>query len=113
MPSDLRLMLSKEITDTFNSIDFSKLEFLSTSSTQYQVDQISRVIEYIAQVETPHKESFGRKKDADTTFDEVNVEFDKKALAKDFKTFFSEYDRRRGKNLVQTFPRLTDWYNSI
>jgi organic radical activating enzyme len=113
MPSDLRLMLSKEIADTFNSIDFSKLEFLSTASTQYQVDQISRAIEYIAQVETPHKESFDRKKDADTTFDEVNVEFDKEALAKDFKTFFSEYDRRRGKNLVQTFPRLADWYNSI
>jgi hypothetical protein len=110
MPMDLRLMLGKEITDTFNNIDFFKF---AGDSASYQIDQISRAIEYITQVKMPHKESFDREKDANTTFDEVDIEFNKEELAKDFKSFFTEYDRRRGKNLVQTFPRLADWYNSI
>lgn len=32
---------------------------------------------------------------------------------KDFKTFFTEYDKRRNLSFVNTFPQLADWYNSI
>lgn len=32
---------------------------------------------------------------------------------KDFKTFFMEYDKRRGTDFCSTFPELAEWYNSI
>lgn len=32
---------------------------------------------------------------------------------RDFRTFFDEYDKRRGKNFVETFSELKDWYLSI
>jgi hypothetical protein len=34
-------------------------------------------------------------------------------LQQDFKKFFTQYDQRRGKNLVETFPALADWYNTL
>jgi hypothetical protein len=34
-------------------------------------------------------------------------------LFHDFKSFFTQYDSRRGKDLLKTFPGLTNWYNSI
>ena len=32
---------------------------------------------------------------------------------RDFRTFFEEYDQRRGKKFVETFSQLKDWYLSI
>jgi hypothetical protein len=34
-------------------------------------------------------------------------------LEKDFKRFYTQYDQRRGKDLVKTFPELKDWYDDI
>ena len=31
----------------------------------------------------------------------------------DFKSFYTQYDVRRNKSFVETFPELADWYNSI
>jgi hypothetical protein len=31
----------------------------------------------------------------------------------DFKSFYTQYDKRRKKNFVETFPELEEWYNSI
>jgi len=36
-----------------------------------------------------------------------------KFLRKDFKSYYTQYDNRRGKNFINTFPELVDWYNSI
>lgn len=30
-----------------------------------------------------------------------------------FKNFYTEYDKRRNKNLVKTFPKIGEWYNGI
>jgi hypothetical protein len=35
------------------------------------------------------------------------------ALRKDFKSFFTQYDQRRGKDFVKAFPNLAGWYNAI
>jgi len=32
---------------------------------------------------------------------------------RDFRTFFEEYDQRRGKNFCETFSELADWYKSL
>jgi hypothetical protein len=31
----------------------------------------------------------------------------------DFKSFYTQYDKRRNKSFVKTFPELEDWYNSL
>ena len=36
-----------------------------------------------------------------------------KMMQSDFKNFFTQYDRRRGKDFCDTFPFLASWYESI
>ena len=31
----------------------------------------------------------------------------------DFKSFYEQYDKRRGKNFRETFPELVEWYDTI
>jgi organic radical activating enzyme len=59
--------------------------------------QIQRLLDYIEVVKKGH----------------VHTTNDKDSLYHDFKSFFTQYDRRRGKNFCATFPRLADWYNNI
>jgi hypothetical protein len=63
---------------------------------QHEINHIQRLIDYLDVVKTPHSEAF---------------ELDK--LRNDFKQFYSQYDQRRGKDFVKTFPALADWYNSL
>ncbi len=60
--------------------------------------QIERLIDYIEVVEQPHRRA--------TT--------EQEKLWHDFKSFYSQYDRRRGKDFRKTFPKiLVDWYDSL
>lgn len=59
--------------------------------------QIQRLLDYIEVVEKGH----------------IMVTDDKKALWHDFKSFYTQYDKRRNKDFVKTFPELADWYNKI
>lgn len=59
-------------------------------------NHIDRLIDYLDVVDKPHSETF-----------------DMPRLHNDFKKFFTQYDERRGKNLVATFPELADWYNGL
>ena len=34
-------------------------------------------------------------------------------LQKDFKTFYSQYDKRTGKDFEKTFPIIGEWYRGI
>ena len=43
----------------------------------------------------------------------VTTEDDKSKLHHDFKSFYVQYDFRRGKNFKETFPELADWYSAI
>jgi organic radical activating enzyme len=104
LPTQLRVELGNEIAATV-----SRLKMPDTMS-QYQLDQITRVIGYITDVSIPHKNNSSR---PDTTFNEATVEFNRDDLEKDFKSFFTEFDIRRSRNLAQTFPRLAEWYNSL
>ena len=61
-----------------------------------EIDQIVRLINYLDVVKTPHANA-----------GEADI------LRQDFKNFFVQYDQRRGKNFVKTFPALADWYNSL
>lgn len=65
--------------------------------SQGEKAQIERLIDYIEVVKKGHN----------------NTEDDKDLLIHDFKSFYMQYDIRRNKNFVETFPELADWYNSI
>jgi len=62
----------------------------------FEIDQLKRLIDYLDVVITPHTGAM-----------------EQSILQHDFKNFFSQYDQRRGKNFVETFPNLTEWYNTL
>ena len=59
--------------------------------------QIQRLVDYIEVVNRGHN----------TTEMDIQMQFH------DFKSFYTQYDKRRKKNFVETFPELEEWYNSI
>jgi organic radical activating enzyme len=59
--------------------------------------QIQRLIDYIQVVNRGHN----------TTETDMQMQFH------DFKSFYTQYDKRRKKSFVETFPELEEWYNSI
>jgi pyruvate-formate lyase-activating enzyme len=69
---------------------------LENDMHEFERGQVTRLIEYLRTVETPHSEAFEIPK-----------------LHNDFKHFYAQYDKRRGKNFTETFPHLADWYNTI
>ena len=63
---------------------------------EHEINHLSRLIEYLERVETPHSDTFEMPK-----------------LHNDFKQFHTQYDQRRGKDFTKTFPVLKDWYDSL
>lgn len=98
LPDNLRKRYHDEISAWLN-ITRKKAEKDDTGAlllAPWEQDQISRLIEYLDVVKTPHRNTA-----------------DKTLLDHDFKVFYEQYDARRMKNFTETFPRLTDFYNSI
>jgi hypothetical protein len=63
---------------------------------EHELNHVQRLIDYLDVVKTPHRETFDMPK-----------------LLNDFKQFYTQYDRRRGKDFVVAFPKLKEWYNSL
>jgi hypothetical protein len=63
---------------------------------EFEWNQLQRLVDYLDVVKTPHMGSA-----------------EQSMLQKDFKTFYTQYDQRRNKNFVDTFPTLADWYNTL
>ena len=60
-------------------------------------ESVRRLIDYLDIVKTPHKNTAETPK-----------------LYNDFKSFFAQYDIRRGKDFISTFPGpLADWFTSL
>ena len=62
----------------------------------WEQDQVSRLIEYLDVVKTPHRNTA-----------------DRQLLEHDFKLFYEQYDARRGFNFRETFPNMVDFYDNI
>ena len=98
LPDSLRKMYHDEISEWLNNVrekgekDKNGVELLQP----WELDQISRLIEYLDVVKTPHRNTA-----------------EQHLLHHDFKVFYEQYDARRGFNFKETFPRLAEWYNSI
>ena len=63
---------------------------------EHERNHVQRLIDYLDTVKTPHANAAQRE-----------------MLERDFKKFYTQYDQRREKNFVETFPNLKEWYESI
>ena len=63
---------------------------------EHEINHLSRLIEYLDRVKTPHSDTFEMPK-----------------LHNDFKQFHTQYDQRRSKDFVTTFPVLKTWYDTL
>lgn len=64
--------------------------------TEFEIEGIERTIDYLEVVDAPHRRVSG-----------------KESLHRDFKTFYKQYDERRGKS-IEIFPEiLLDWMETI
>jgi len=88
LPDDLR-NLFKQNLEKFLSKNEKYLEHMEVNHTQ-------RLIDYLDVVKTPHAGAATQEK-----------------LQKDFKIFYSQYDKRRNKDFVKTFPIIGEWYGQL
>ena len=98
LPDNLRKMYHDEISNWLADVrqkcerGANGVELLQP----WEQDQISRLIEYLDVVKTPHRNTA-----------------EQHLLHHDFKVFYEQYDARRGFNFKETFPRLAEWYDNI
>jgi hypothetical protein len=105
LPVEMRKQYAYEIAEFLKGPDIKKL------FAPIEIDHIERYSKYLLEVTAPHQEQ-QITHTADTfvgTVEEANV----LALRKDFKSFFTQYDQRRGKDFATAFPNLAGWYNAI
>ena len=88
LPDDLRNKFKGDIQKFLNS-NAKHLEHMEVAQTQ-------RLIDYLDVVKTPHAGAAEQSK-----------------LQKDFKAFYSQYDKRSGKDFEKTFPIIGEWYRGI
>jgi len=90
------LVLPDDLRDKFKG----DLEKFLTNNNKWlegmEIDQTQRLIDYLDVVKTPHAGAATQEK-----------------LQRDFKAFYSQYDKRTGKNFEQTFPIIGEWYRGI
>ena len=92
LPDDLKDEVRIKLQDWYNS---HKHSILLNAGERAQIE---RLIDYIEVVTKGHNDSTD----------------DKRALHHDFKSFYVQYDQRRGKSFADTFPAsLVTWYNTI
>jgi hypothetical protein len=90
LPDHLKLYYRNRLIDW--SLKHQKEHYMH----EHELNHLTRLIEYLDLVDTPHSDSFEMPK-----------------LHNDFGQFYRQYDQRRGKNFTETFPVLKDWYNTL
>jgi organic radical activating enzyme len=92
------LVLSDELRTKYRNrlVDFLTQNKDSGLLEEHEHNHLQRLIDYLDVVKTPHSEAFDMPK-----------------LLNDFKQFYTQYDQRRGKDFVATFPALEEWYNGL
>lgn len=98
LPDALRKKYHDELYDWLKGVrereerDANGMELVQA----WEQDQVSRLIEYLDVVKTPHRNTA-----------------DRALLEHDFKVFYEQYDARRGKDFRKTFPNMAEFYDSI
>ncbi|WP_127718497.1 twitch domain-containing radical SAM protein [Halobacteriovorax sp. HLS] len=91
LPEDLRIKYSKKL---YRWVDEYKDDPLTI---KHEVESVERLASYLVKAEKAHSKST-----------------DRRILEIDFKNFFLQYDKRRNKSILDTFPQeFGEWFNSI
>jgi len=90
MPDGIRKECTNELEKFL--IRFENSKYLH----QMETEHINRLIEYLVNIKTPHEGASS-----------IDI------LEKDFKSFYEQYDKRRNKNFIETFPQLEYWYYDL
>jgi hypothetical protein len=92
------LVLPDYLLRTFelNLTDWLRNHVRNPLMHEHELNHLRRLIDYLNVVKTPHSDAFEMPK-----------------LHKDFREFYTQYDQRRGKNFLETFPLLSDWYTQL
>jgi hypothetical protein len=92
LPMEIRKEQSAKISAWLKT----KEHLVGTLIHEHERQGILRTIAYIEEVEVGH-------------YATSSIE----SRHRDFKSFYKQYDARRGKDFLTTFPELATWYNSI
>lgn len=95
LPDDVKRKLHSKFKSWYEN-KMKNEEFTELFSINERA-QMERLIDYIEVVDTGH----------------VTTEKENEKHFHDFKSFYEQYDKRRGKNFVETFPDLKEWYEGI
>ncbi len=90
LPVELRTQYCDQLIDVLTKYQGSSLFH------EHEYNHLQRLIDYLDVVKTPHSDAFDMPK-----------------LHNDFKQFYTQYDQRRNKDFVATFPALKEWYNGL
>ena len=90
LPDHLRAQCKNQL------IDFFARNINNPYLQEHEINHIQRLIDYLDVVKTPHSDTF-----------------ELPSLHNDFKQFYSQYDVRRSKDFVNTFPNLKEWYDTL
>lgn len=95
LPENIRFKLATELEQW---IDFKWKEQETDAGLIHQMeyDSIKRLISYLRELNVGHNQTSSLE-----------------SRERDFKSFFTQYDIRRGKDFKKTFPELAQWYDSI
>lgn len=91
IPNDIKKMYHAKLSNWFKDKEGTEL------FTEGEQAQIRRLIDYIDVVDKGHV----------TTEDEIEKHHH------DFKSFYEQYDKRKGLDFRKAFPELVEWYDSI
>ena len=90
LPDHIRIQYKNQL------IDFLARNINNSYLQEHEINHIQRLIDYLDVVKTPHSDTF-----------------ELPSLHNDFKQFYSQYDVRRSKDFVNTFPNLKEWYDTL
>ena len=90
LPVDLKIKYRDQLINTMIKYKGSGLFH------EHEHNHLQRLIDYLDVVKTPHSDAFDLPK-----------------LLNDFRQFHTQYDQRRNKDFVKTFPNLKEWYNDL
>lgn len=92
LPKEIRNNLAEKIQKWLDS----KEHLINNLIHEHERQGILRTISYIKEIDVGH-------------YATSSIE----SRQRDFKTFFSQYDVRRGKSFTDSFPELAEWYNTL
>jgi organic radical activating enzyme len=96
LPEEIRLERAEHLQNWVENFIKSKPSYYNDTDLWGLVNQIYRLCEYLREVTTGHRFSS-----------------DVRHRQRDFKSFYQQYDVRRGKNFLETFPELEDWWERV